>query len=184
MKCDLCENEASTHEVVIKGGKKFERHLCEACSKKAGIDAKPSVPISQLLTQFMVSAAPAVERRPAEVKPPRCEACGTTFADFKGSALLGCPECYRAMEAQLGPIIERAHEGATHHVGKVPRRALAASRSGAGRSMEAILGSMAERAQRVAALRKQLEEAVRSEQYERAARIRDEMRGLGEVEGE
>ena len=180
MKCDLCDNEATTHEVVIRAGKKLERHLCEVCAKQHGVDTRPNVPIQELLKNFVLTpppAAPAQPRAPEPVRTLKCETCGTTFGDFKANSLLGCAECYRCMESSLGPVIERAHEGATHHVGKVPRRALAHSRQGA-RPMEALLGSIREREERLNLLRKQLEEAVRNEQVERAARLRDEMRAL------
>lgn len=185
MKCDLCDNEASTHEVTIRGGKKIERHLCESCAKKHGIDTKPSMPIAQMLTSLVMGQGigATIASGPEAPKPVKCGKCGMTFADFKQHALVGCPECYTQMEAQLGPIIERAHEGATHHVGKLPRRALEASRrAGGGQSVEAILGTARERGERLGMLRKQLEEAIRAEQYERAARLRDEMRLLGGVQ--
>ncbi|MBX3364261.1 MAG: UvrB/UvrC motif-containing protein [Phycisphaeraceae bacterium] len=189
MKCDHCNNPAITHEVTIQGGKKIERHLCKECSKKHNIDPAPTNAVNQILSNIQAMqglVVPGARKGAAEqARPLKCEACGMTFADFKQHALLGCPECYVQMESQLGPIIERAHEGATHHVGKIPRRALEASREGGGRrTVEAILGSARERAERVSMLRRQLEEAIRAEQYERAARIRDEMRSLGEAEAE
>ncbi|MCC6284663.1 MAG: UvrB/UvrC motif-containing protein [Phycisphaerales bacterium] len=178
MKCDLCDNEATTHEVVIRGGKKLERHLCEVCAKQHGVDTRPNVPIHELLKNFVLTPAPVAPARALEsARTLKCETCGTTFGDFKANSLLGCAGCYASMEASLGPVVERAHEGATHHVGKVPRRALAHSRQG-GRPMEALLGSIREREERLNLLRKQLDEAVRNEQFERAARLRDEMRAL------
>jgi protein arginine kinase activator len=67
-----------------------------------------------------------------------------------------------------------------HHVGKVPRAALERSRRGGDQEGAAVLGSAVERARRIEALRKSLETAVAGEQYERAARLRDELRQLGD----
>ena len=36
--------------------------------------------------------------------------------------LLGCANDYTVFERDLTPLLQRAHEGATHHVGKVPAR--------------------------------------------------------------
>lgn len=111
-----------------------------------------------------------------------CEGCGLTFAQFRQAGMLGCAKCYGAFEGQLGPLLSRAHEGGTHHVGKVPRSAAgavsAAARSEPGAAAQA--DSAAQRKARAAQLRKQLAEAVASEHYERAAALRDELQRLEE----
>jgi protein-arginine kinase activator protein McsA len=62
-------------------------------------------------------------------------------------------------------------------VGKIPKRALAASRSGdEANRLSAFLGDQKARAERLSGLRRQLEQAVAAEQYERAASLRDEIR--------
>jgi protein arginine kinase activator len=69
-----------------------------------------------------------------------------------------------AFEAALAPLLERAQEGATHHVGKAPRRA----------------GTGEQRQQLLTRMRKRLAEAVESEDYELAARLRDDLRRFEE----
>ena len=81
-------------------------------------------------------------------------------AQFREQSLLGCADCYKAFETPLAPLLERAHESGTHHVGKMPRRA------GSGEQRQALLTRM----------RKRLAEAVAGEDYELAARLRDEIR--------
>src|SRR5699024_7638257 len=93
-----------------------------------------------------------------------CKQCGMTFSQFRQHSLLGCPACYKAFESELSPLIERAHEGGTHHVGKVPHRA----------------GAGEQRQMRLSRMRKRLDEAVAAEDYELAARLRDDIRGLEE----
>jgi protein arginine kinase activator len=63
-------------------------------------------------------------------------------------------------------LLERAHEGATHHVGKVPHRA------GAGEARQVQLTRM----------RKRLDHAVASEDYELAAQLRDDIRQMEDAE--
>jgi len=114
----------------------------------------------------------------------RCESCGLSFSEFKQTGLLGCPACYDAFIDQLGPMIARAHEGATHHVGKLPRRALSESVARGGpEGGEGLVGSAQMRAQRMATLRQRLDQAVQSEQYELAARIKQEIASLCRREG-
>jgi protein arginine kinase activator len=154
-KCDLCERPAVVHEVTVRNGVKEEVHLCEQHAVEAGVSLPGHAPM-QMLTLL---SQPARTRAPAGRK---CPGCGLTFARFRQAGTLGCPQCYEAFHEQLAPLIERAQNQATHHRGKTPRRA----------------GKSIDRQLQVQHLVKQLDEAVASEQYERAAQLRDRLRGL------
>jgi protein arginine kinase activator len=195
MKCERCEREATVHELRVANGKKIERHLCDECAREDGIavPGTPSVPdlIEKVLTPLAGAAAKGeAAKAPAE---PTCPACGTTYSQFRQSGQLGCAACYEAFESQLGPLLERWHEGGSHHVGKVPKRAAgttgahanvpAAPGATPARVAESLLGNEQQRAKKVQSLQKQLDEAVRAEQYERAASLRDEIRRLHGPEG-
>ncbi len=157
MLCECGQAEATVHEIIIKGGKKIERHLCERCARAQGIQVDAQPPVKELISQILKQGSPG---------PQACPACGLAFGSFRQSGLLGCAKCYEAFESRLIPLIERAHEGSSTHVGKSPRRTSD--------------GSMEER--RAVALRRMLDQAVASEEYERAAKIRDELRRLEEGE--
>jgi len=156
MKCDKCDKPATVHLIEIQGGQKIEKHLCESCAVDEGVAVKSSTPqISDLLEKFMIKHG-TVETPQSTV---RCEGCGMTQEEFRKSGLLGCPECYDAFESALEPLLARAHEGATQHVGKMPSRA----------------GIDEVRQRRLMQLRRELAEAVDAEQYERAATLRDQL---------
>ena len=158
-KCDRCARPATHHSVEIKQGQKIEKHLCEQHAAEEGLAIKSiHTPINELLTNFVkVHSAGAPDTAQQGMA---CDECGLTFAEFRKDTLLGCPECYKSFERPLSTLLERAHEGGTHHIGKVPRRA------GAGEQRQALLMRM----------RKQLNDAVIGEDYERAARLRDDIR--------
>lgn len=203
MKCDLCDKEATVHEWTKKAGQKVEKHLCEECARKQGVAIQPQQQISQLITQLISGAKPGAQQ-PAQLNPTvqvgACPTCGTTYAQFRHSGLLGCPGCYQTFESQLGPLLQRAHEGGTHHAGKVPHlakqpaapppppRAPAAQASparpmvpqpaAAAPAPAPAPSTEAVRAERIKRLRAQLNEAVAAEQYEKAAKIRDELAKL------
>ena len=166
-KCDKCDRPATHHSVEIIKGQKIEKHLCDLHAAEegiAGVSAKAvHTPINELLTNFVKLHSGGETQSTGELA---CDACGMTFSQFRESSLLGCPQCYHAFESPLGPLLERAHEGATHHVGKVPRR------TGTGEQRQAQLMRM----------RKQLDEAVSDEDYELAARLRDDIRRLEDNE--
>ena len=177
MKCDLCDQPATVQELVKIKGKLVERHLCDKCARAKGITVQPTISVPELIEKYMQHALETGKQAAAQ-KATTCSTCGTTYVEFRQCMLLGCPECYKAFESQIGPLLERAHEGATHHVGKLPRRAS----SSADAPRAAVLGDAALRAGRITALRKQLDDAVRTEQYEQAASLRDQLRQLTELD--
>ena len=161
-KCDQCNQPATYHSVKIVKGQKIEEHLCEAHAAQAGLVPKEvQVPINELLTNFVKLHSGAT----LSTQELTCPNCNMTFTEFREHSLLGCPNCYAAFEPSLASLLERAHEGATHHIGKVPRRA----------------GKDEHRQQRLLRMRKQLADAVAAEDYESAARLRDQIRA---AEGE
>ena len=163
-KCENCGKQATIHLTEIKGGKKLEKHLCESCAAQAeGFNAqpaKPHMPIDQLLTNFVTNQSQAASKTQESTT---CPHCGITWAEFRQGGLLGCEHDYAAFDKEMTPLLQRAHEGAAHHVGKVPTR-----RGGS--------GVPARRAVDATKLRKDLARAVESEDYERAAQLRDQIR--------
>jgi protein arginine kinase activator len=159
LKCDNCNRAATVHLTEIKGGKKIEKHLCEQCAAQAeGITVKGHTPINELLTNFVMAHSGLQKEMGLS-----CEYCGMTWADFRQSGLLGCAHDYQLFERELAPLLQRAHEGATHHIGKVPVR-----KGGSGVPMKRRLD--------VTKLRKDLAKAVEAEDYEKAAKLRDQIR--------
>lgn len=176
VKCDRCDNEATVHEVTVIGGKPAERHLCEACAREIGLVAGAPQPVAEILQK--IAGAHLSHAEPARPEAT-CPVCGTTFEEFKQSGRLGCPECYKALEKQLAPILDRAHQGAVHHIGKVPKRLMhEAGAASQGADREVALAAAEARAEQIRRLRDDLERAVKAEAYERAAQLRDRLRQL------
>ena len=159
-KCDHCERPATIHLTEIVEGEKIEKHLCEDCASKEGITVKSNVPISQLLESFILQTSG--EESGAEPDELRCEVCGIGYNEFRSQGLLGCPNDYDAFEPLLVPLLARAHEGASDHIGKVPHRASATQK----------------RHNAVLRLRAELKAAIGDEDYERAAVLRDQIKEL------
>jgi protein arginine kinase activator len=159
MKCDNCNKIATVHLTEIKGGKKIEKHLCEQCAQQnEGLPVKSHMPINELLTNFVMQHSGLQKETGGG-----CDQCQITWAEFRQSGLLGCSNDYQVFEKDLTPLLQRAHEGMTHHVGKVPTR-----RGGSGVPIK--------RQADLTRLRKDLSKAVEAEDYERAAKLRDQIR--------
>jgi protein arginine kinase activator len=164
MKCDKCDNPAVVHEVMVRNGVKREIHLCAKHAQDAGIELPGNPPINQVLTQFVLSKS--AKASGAKTATRTCTSCGMSLADFRQHGVLGCPECYVAFGDQLSPLIERAQNGGTHHCGRTPRRC----------------GGTIDRQLQLRRLMKELDDAVASEQYERAAELRDRLTALESTE--
>lgn len=157
-KCDLCDNEATVHEVVVRNGQRIERHLCEDHAKEAGVFHSQSFSAAgQVVKKVVMSQSGFAEQ--AQAAKSSCPECGLSFAEFRQSGLLGCSKCYESFAEKLVSLLRRAHDGGDHHVGKVPKRS----------------GTCLVKQERLSALRKQLKECIELEQYEKAAAVRDEI---------
>ena len=160
MLCDQCgENESIVHLTRIKDNKIVTSHLCEGCALEQGIE--PGISIGDApLTDFLSQTGKALSESSATVGP--CAFCGMKLEQFKKTGRLGCSHCYVTFEPHLRNLLRRLH-GNVQHMGKVylPPDP-----------------SDAERRERLAGLRRKLDRAVENEDFEQAARIRDEIRNL------
>lgn len=164
----LCENchqkEATVHLTQVVDGKTEKFHLCEECAAQKGIDvhAEPmdlGGMMEKLKTQ-LAHLKEDLEERP----PPRaatCPACGMTRTEILKRGRLGCDRCYEVFAAEMLPVVVSLQHG-DQHLGKVPRRASARMKN----SVE------------LARLRRELDRAVAGEDYEQAAKLRDQIKAL------
>jgi protein arginine kinase activator len=172
MLCEKCQkNAASVHMQQFLHGQKVELHLCQECAFK--ID-NPEMLVSlenifkgfldQLNTKYFTHPGAAAGAAPP-VRPPAkaCSRCGMTFNKFKTGGRLGCDVCYQSFAKEVEVLLKNV-QGSTRHEGKYPRR------MGAGILNERHLGN----------LKSALKRAVEEENYEEAARLRDEVRALEE----
>jgi protein arginine kinase activator len=156
MQCDRCgKNEALVHWTKIEDNHMASMNLCGACAAEKGVDpAEATAPFT--LTDLVGRVARG------EAAPGPCPFCGLGFEEFKKTGRLGCPQCYEAFDTQLKGVLRRLH-GGVQHLGKVylPPDP-----------------SQSQRIERLAGLRRKLSRAVETEDFERAAEIRDLIREL------
>ena len=151
LKCDFCSKPATVHLTQIINNKVHKVDLCEECAKLKGVTDPSGFSLADLLLKASLNP-----ESPEGVI--RCEQCGFTQADFKKLGRFGCPACYEAFKDVLAPMLSGIHKGSVH-TGKVPRTALSR------KSLH----------DRLSKLETDLSEAIKSENYEDAARFRDEI---------
>lgn len=167
--CTACQkNLASIVIMDLSGGSlSGQQHLCAQCAEAMGMVAPKQLKVSSEILEDILSG---MKGKPVLARPRRdagCPGCGTTIADFKAKGRLGCPRCYDTFAPDLVPLLQRVHESAAHR-GRLPGRNPA--------TQAAPTDTLAE-------LRRRLEDAVRGERYEEAARLRDDLR-RAELEAE
>lgn len=154
LKCNLCDKLASVHLTQILNNKIHKVDLCEACAQAKGV----TDPNGFSLADLLVKAPLEGEIHPGQLK---CSACGFSQSDFRKLGRLGCPECYRVFSSLLTPVLENMHKGTTHQ-GKIPVKAVQR------RSID----------EQLKLLEDEIQSAVKSERYEDAAKIRDQINQL------
>ncbi len=178
MKCERCNKNEATffYEENINGEKK-KFSLCAHCAN----EMQNSGELKTLSSPFaeISSASPFALMGdtlfgslfyPAETAKigsgaKKCARCGSTLRDFRERGKAGCPDCYSTFSAELEPILRSMH-GSASHTGRAPAK-WKKKRDHAGRLKE---------------LRAALNEAIKKEEFEEAARLRDEIKAMKEKE--
>ena len=147
----------------------MEKHLCSDCAEKEGIAVKSTIPISQLLEDFVLQApSEEVEEYRPNIPDISCDSCGITFKEFRENGMLGCPNDYRVFSEMLRPLIAKSQGGMTRHIGKIPENA----------------SENQQKESKIFRIRSELKEAIRHEDYENAANLRDRIKQIENNEAE
>src|ERR1043165_8034690 len=157
-KCERCCRPATVHITEVLSDTKFEEHhVCEQCYKQyAQTSNSPSKALA------LESAAGDLEE--SMFGQQECPDCGIKFVDFRNNHRLGCSRDYQVFQAELMPLLENIH-GETRHCGKTPRRYPQTKKTEA----------------ELVQLRQRLKRAIEREDYEEAAKIRDQIKTLEEA---
>ena len=158
MNCEKChKNHATIHLTAIEGGVKKEAHLCDECARQTGVALKYNFSISDLLGNLM-EAPPKASPKGSQI---RCPECGITYSEFKTKARLGCANDYEVFRTELLRLLEKIH-GSTQHAGKMPH----------------TVDAQVRKENELIRLKRDLDAVVKTEDFEKAAEIRDRIRSL------
>ncbi|ANU15790.1 nucleotide excision repair protein [Planococcus maritimus] len=167
MICEQCGERPAT--VIVKEnqqGHLIEKHFCHVCAAENhninfSFDQDPMA-IHNLLANWFPKQKSAVS--PVRRDALTCPRCGFTFQKFLSLGKFGCAECYSTFSPQLTEILKRVQNGNTEHTGKIP----------------ASYGTTLKIKKEIEELRKQMQAAIQEEDFEEAARLRDQVKLLNE----
>lgn len=147
-------------------GRETSVALCASCAKKAGLATLGMT--SPLFGSFLFESDTRQARRDYG---RRCPLCGQTVDDIFAMGKVGCPKCYDVFRDELHDTIRSIH-GTARHVGRAPGSAKAE------KAAEIIAKASAPVKTEEEALRDELSAAIKAENYERAAELRDRIKAL------
>lgn len=162
MNCERCHVEPATVFLTqIVNGQKMEVHLCQKCAKEQESELFNNNPSFQKFLSGLLDTSHNANGSARTQENMSCPTCGMTIAEFKKTSKIGCGQCYQIFENELTPILKRLH-GSIVHTGKRPLK----------------LDVALKRQKKVKELESELKIALMQEEYETAARLRDEIRAL------
>ncbi|MBO5231432.1 MAG: UvrB/UvrC motif-containing protein [Clostridia bacterium] len=157
MMCDNCgKNPATTHLKTVVNGVVHENHLCSYCAANQGYGNIGKLSLTNMLASMFgesISSGKPISKR--------CECCGASFSDIAQSGRVGCSECYNTFRQELMPSLNRLH-GKAVHIGNAPDEQ---------KPEETVQD-------KIKKLKAQLSDAIKAEEFENAAKLRDEIRAL------
>lgn len=157
MMCEICgKNPATTHLKTVVNGVVHEKHLCSYCAANEGYGNIGKLSLTNMLASMFgesISRGKPISKR--------CECCGASFSDIAQSGRVGCSECYNTFRQELLPSLNRLH-GKAIHVGNAPKEE---------KQQETT-------EEKIGKLKAQLADAIKAEEFENAAKLRDEIRAL------
>lgn len=151
-------------------GEKRDIYLCADCAGENEFGISFGDLFQGFLESFFSPQAGIMFEKKAtapEKAAVRCSNCGLTYESFKKTSKLGCAECYTAFKDELEYIIKNI-QGSNNHEGKFPKRC----------------GQEFIQKREIEKLKSRLRRAIEEEEYETAAKIRDEIRERSNSDGQ
>lgn len=150
LSCTHCSKPCTVFVTLVAGGKADTYGFCPTCPQFPLLGAETILPSATLGLNLSV---------PIPLGRGRCPSCGFRWEDFERTQRIGCPTCYEAHQAHLAPALARIQPGETH-VGRRPHQSLEQKKA------------------QLTQFKVQLDSAIKAEDYESAAGLRDRITHL------
>ena len=173
MNCDVCQKEDATifFSQVVEG-KLQKVNLCKECADDKGVTDPTGFALADMLEGM---GEEKVTEAAVETDDLVCPSCGFSQTDFKKTGRFGCADCYHVFDDGLEGLLEAMHKH-TQHVGKVPSTFPDLPESDLVPAPEEPMENSP--LDKLSELKSALSKSVEDEDYEEAARLRDEISQL------
>lgn len=176
MICKRCgKNNAEIYYKQTVNGHTQEYALCSKCAEELKKEGKLNIKMPSLFDESyfgfgsdslfgdpMLFGLPFESaKKPQLTEKKKCTLCSSTFDDLVKEGRVGCAECYKVFGEELRRSVEGIH-GKAKYVGRKPKRFKAKD----------------SKQDKIKALKAELKAAVKAQEFEKAAVLRDEIRSL------
>jgi protein arginine kinase activator len=173
MICDICgKKKASVHLTEIVDEQMSEMHLCEECARQKSTQMEQQFGLADLLAGLADPSKTSASKE-GEKSVLKCSRCGLPYEDFRKFGRLGCGDCYTSFKEHLTGLLRKIH-GSNKYLGKTPVNYK--EKQKAPLAEGAAVGLLP--SEDLSDLKQQLQSAIAAEDFEKAAIIRDKIRGL------
>ena len=185
MLCEKCKiREANIKYTEVINGVKTEHNLCSQCAREMDFGHYSifdgDFPLGKLLSSLL--GVEESSQKEDKLQQIVCPTCGTSYQEFADSSRFGCQDCYSVFDLLIRDKIKKLQGS---HTGKKPKfqKIQAAGQvvsqpAGEEETAEPKLSP----GEQIEVLKARLQEALRREEYEEAARYRDQIRQLSREE--
>ena len=149
--CTHCKKPCTLFITLVAGGKATTYTCCEHCPSSMTGPLTGSLP-SEILGIKLHIPMPKIQGS--------CPSCGFRWEDFERTHRIGCPQCYEAHTQEILPTLSRI-QPAVEHTGRRPQP------------------TEVELKNRLKKAKDELAVAVKNEDFETAAALRDQIAELG-----
>lgn len=187
MLCDNCgKNEATIKYTQVINGRKKEMNLCKNCAENLGIEKMemPLMNFRSILGDFFNDYAKSTSFGLPNFRRDTltCKNCGTSYEDFINTGLFGCEKCYNTFSEPIDLLLKNLH-GTSRHIGRGPKKLSKFSGKNENKDIKINEENTKEKQEKnqesqKEKLQKDLDQAIKEERYEDAAKIRDELKKL------
>ena len=159
MICDMCKlNEAKISVEQVADGVTKNIYLCPVCSQRLGFGMfSKTIDIS--ITKILGSDD---KDNDDSRKSEQCPICGLSFREIESKKMIGCSDCFSFFKSEIMEILGKKNKHLKYSGANTDEQ-----------SPEAFF-----RTHSFEELHEELKKAVETEDYERAAALRDEIKAL------
>ncbi len=162
--CFNCHKEVAEVRITkVEGSQVSDIYLCQKCAAEYSKYQKPPEVVFSLSDIFENILKGEKGKSQKTEQGIICSECGLNYETFKKTGLLGCSACYSSFSKLIIPLLRRIH-GSTEHTGKSSSK----------------IDFRTESTLKVEELKKELDNAVEKEDFEKAAVLRDKIKSIEE----
>ena len=180
MLCEKCKiREANIKYTEVINGVKKEHNLCTQCAKEMDFGHYSAIFDGDFPLGKSLLGVEENSQKEEKLQQIVCPTCGTSYQEFVENSCFGCQDCYSVFDLLIRDKIKKL-QGSVNHTGKKPKyqKIQAASQTVEGQNGGEVREPELTPKEQLEVLKARLQEAIRKEEYEDAARYRDQIRVL------